>query len=214
MKKNKTQIFRNIESEIKNYEDSIINSLLTEDEKKATKLYTYKFDRKEEKYVPEEWVITKIEVIFGHIKDRPIRPKINKRASEKDIILLRNYFSWIKNNNKDIFFYIERCYSSGKILSGVGLSSIKEVGDYAFTVEALEPIMEKKTKRWIELYKPREGYTACAYCGKQVPIEKVVKHKIIGRGWDERRHKQVVTEQIMEFCSGECAFNEQCAREG
>ena len=62
MKKSNAQIFREIESEIQNYEKSIIDSLMTKEEKNAIHLYTYKFDREEEKYVTEEWDIVNVNI--------------------------------------------------------------------------------------------------------------------------------------------------------
>lgn len=58
----------------------------------------------------------------------------------------------------------------------------------------------------------REGCTPCAYCGKQVPNDKLVKHRIIFQGLENGKRK--IKEQVMNFCSGECAMNEQCSREG
>lgn len=64
----------------------------------------------------------------------------------------------------------------------------------------------------LDLYAPREGCTPCAYCGKQVPNDKLVKHRIIFQGLENGKRK--IKEQVMNFCSGECAMNEQCSREG
>lgn len=58
----------------------------------------------------------------------------------------------------------------------------------------------------------RSGFTPCAYCGKQVPNDKLVKHRIIFQGLENGKRK--IKEQVMNFCSGECAMNEQCSREG
>ena len=48
---------------------------------------------------------------------------------------------------------------------------------------------------------------------RQVAIDKVVKHKIIYRSRD-KFGKACVVERIGTFCSGECAYNQQCAYEG
>lgn len=48
--------------------------------------------------------------------------------------------------------------------------------------------------------------------GKQVPNDKLVKHRIIFQGLVNGKRK--LKELVMNFCSGECAMNEQCSREG
>lgn len=48
--------------------------------------------------------------------------------------------------------------------------------------------------------------------GIKVPNDKLVKHRIIFQGLVNGKSK--LKEQVMNFCSGECAMNEQCSREG
>lgn len=48
--------------------------------------------------------------------------------------------------------------------------------------------------------------------GIKVPNDKLVKHRIIFQGLVNGKRK--IKEQVMNFCSGECAMNEQCSREG
>lgn len=212
MKKSNAQIFREIESEIQNYEKNIIDSLMTKEEKNAIHLYTYKFDREEEKYVTEEWDIVNVNIYY-----RPnvgYCPKINKRASECDIRSIQKYFSDIKEASKEISFSILRKEKLGKSIAYVSLDKLRNGDEYAFTEEALIPLIERKTKEYVEIYKPREGYTPCAYCHKQVPNDKIIKRKILTTGYDHILHKQVLITLTKDFCSDQCAFNEQCANEG
>ena len=212
MKKSNAQIFREIESEIQNYEKGIIDSLMTEEEKKATHVYTYKFDREEEKYVIEEWDIDEIAIYYEPYVGNC--PKINKRASERDIKSIQKYFSDIKEADKEIRFFIIKRHKLGKSLYSTNLDDLRNGNEYTFTKEALMPLIEHKNKEWVEYYKPREGYTPCAYCHKQVPNDKIIKREILTIGYDQRLHKQVLVTLTKDFCSGQCAFNEQCANEG
>jgi hypothetical protein len=52
----------------------------------------------------------------------------------------------------------------------------------------------------------------CGYCRKVTPTEQKVEKIIFGRArqWGQA----VMTREPMTFCSGQCAFNEQCSREG
>jgi hypothetical protein len=103
--------------------------------------------------------------------------------------------------------------------SGTGnLEYDKFTGNWAFQPSELE----EKAKENKEKYAPREGYSPCQYCGKQVPTESLIKAKIIGRGrrqvwnsWKGRyEDKACITEAYLSFCSDQCATNEQMSREG
>lgn len=168
------------------------------------------FDKNKDKYVPVRWDIENIKISFGFFR---CQPTINKRATDKDILAIKEYFGEIKKCKMFLVYYVKRkdSYSvTSRIIRDIDIDNKK----YSFTENGLDDEIERKNKEYEEVYKPREGYTACAYCRKQVPNDKLIKKAIIGRGWDRIRHKQIVTREVLSFCSGECAFNEQCSREG
>jgi hypothetical protein len=52
----------------------------------------------------------------------------------------------------------------------------------------------------------------CPYCGK--PVEVVHNAKIIYRGYDRITRRQCVKQEVMQFCSLQCAGNYQMGCEG
>lgn len=85
-----------------------------------------------------------------------------------------------------------------------------------------ESDLKEESERLKELFAPKENHTACGYCGKQTPNDKLISSTIIGRGrkevynsWKGRwESKACVTHEPMKFCSGDCAGSEQMSREG
>lgn len=205
MTESKTSIFRKIENEIKEYEESLINFFANHENKT---IYELSFDK--DKYISVKWDIQKISVFYGHNKNQP---KINKRATDKDIKLIKEYFEEIKNTKCVIIYHVKNKDKYGVNSRGISHYDIDNK-KYSFTENGLDDEIARKNKEYEEVYKPREGYTACAYCRKQVPNDRLIKKTIIGRGWDRIQQKQVVTREVLSFCSSECAFNEQCSREG
>lgn len=199
----KTEQFRMLESEIREYKASVIG-----DYAQVKALYEL-YVTKDHKYFAKKWDVAKVGVIFdGHFQ-----PSIKKRASEQDLLALSNYFDAIKGKVGEIIFICEIIDNIGHHSVGVTLDSVDDKY-WSFTEEGLSAEIERKNREYEEFYKPREGYTACSYCRKQVPNDKIVMRTIIGRAWDNRSGKQVVTSVSLPFCSDKCAYNEQCAREG
>lgn len=119
--------------------------------------------------------------------------------------------SCIKRADREIYYRTEWDGKYGKCSHSVKLSEIDNK-NVSFKKDPLLKEYEIRKKRYLDLYAPREGCTPCAYCGKQVPNDKLVKHRIIFQGLVNGKRK--LKEQVMNFCSGECAMNEQCSREG
>ena len=71
----------------------------------------------------------------------------------------------------------------------------------------------KDKEEYEKYYAPREGYVACERCGKQVPINEAVKHKLFYIGLDRFTGRRRSLTRVGTFCSGECAMNEQMALE-
>lgn len=113
----------------------------------------------------------------------------------------------------DIFLHYRRMNASGT----VRYSNLYKEG-WAFKADDLVEIAEKRK----EAYAEKVGYTACSYCRRQVPTDKMIKATIIGRGrkqvwnsWKNRyESKAYVTRNEMLFCSKEHAAYAQMANEG
>jgi len=159
----------------------------------------------------KEWTVTGCSILFpgtyGHQ-----RPRINKVARRDDIVALREYFHNLQKAEPDLLIHVDRLESYGRVQRGVRGRDIDNVKN-AWTREALAPTIEKYRREYEEKYAPREGYVACERCGKQVPADKVVRYKLIFQGRDKYGVRRVM-ERLGTFCSGECAFNEQCSLEG
>lgn len=159
--------------------------------------------------------ITDFSVFYRNGKQNIYPPYLDKgkRPTNLLVIQLAEYLEIIQKCEKSIYVGYKEfgsgAYNYFDILVEKGI---------AFQASELE----QESKRRNELYAPREGFTACQYCRKQVPTESMVEHSIIGRGrkqvWNSWRNqyesKSCVTTERMKFCSGKCAGNEQMSREG
>lgn len=175
----------------------------------------------------EEWKVDKIGLSLPS-KYMPKfweRPTINKRALRKDVSRIMEYCSFIQlvRDKFELSYLISSKREIGVSLSAVRYSElVKEDGECFYLRDKAEEECQKRQERYDKYYKPREGYTACAYCHKQVPNDSIMYKTIIGMGvervLDSFRgrwiNKRVVTKERLPFCSGECAYSEQCSREG
>lgn len=130
-------------------------------------------------------------------------------------------------NVEDLKNYID-CFSIGFTVSilykttfgttGMPYSRSDSDKNLAFNEADLKTLADERR----ELYAPREGFSPCTYCRKQVPTESMVEHTIIGRDrkqvWNSWKgkyeSKACLVTLRMKFCSGVCAGNEQMSREG
>ncbi len=168
----------------------------------------------------EKWEIESRAIIFDDVRESP--PEIKQRATALMVDSIIAYFNRLQaSEKKSVLFLVRRKDGTLNTSSGIRMENV-DGKRYAFNREDLEEAAIQKKEEYERLYKPREGYTACQYCKKQVPNDKLVKRRIIGRGlkrvynsWKGRfENKAVVTQEDMHFCSGECALNEQMSREG
>ncbi len=146
-----------------------------------------------------------------------VEPSYYKKPTAKDIAALWDYIEAFENTEKEIFIHYTRKYEAYSSSGAFKLSQIGE-GRLSFYHDDLIPIHKELNEK----YAPRDGYSPCAYCRKQVPNETLIKKKIIGRGrkqvwnsWKSRyESKACITEEYLEFCSATCAGHEQMSREG
>lgn len=145
-------------------------------------------------------------------------PSYDKKPTGKDLEYLNIYFEKIHNCNKVISVHYKYMIGASYVHGAYKYSEIIESEIMSFDKNDLIEIANKNK----EIYGAKEGYSPCAYCGKQVKNELLISSKIIGRGrkdvwnsWKKRyESKACVTENYLKFCSGECAGNRQMSREG
>ena len=138
-------------------------------------------------------------------RNLPKRPHIEKRADKKKVEQMKAYLDAIKAHADAFTLYIY-CKNGQNYLTSFNYErDFKEKQIAAFSMEELQPKVDALQKVYDENYAPREGYTPCAYCGKQTSNDKLVKRDIYTYGGVP------VTKY---FCSAECAINEQMAHEG
>ena len=164
--------------------------------------------------------IKKIEVKDFNIRycidGKPIFPPFLNKGKKPSSQLVSGLLRYIEN--------IQKCEKRiGVVYKDFGVGAYeyeditKEKG-LSFNRTDLE--LEAEQRR--EMYAPREGYSPCQYCRKQVPTESMISSIIIGRGrsqvWNSWKgvyeSKACVTRERLMFCSSKCAGNEQMSREG
>jgi hypothetical protein len=123
--------------------------------------------------------------------------------------------------------FLERIEKAVKIL----FLNYKDIGSGAYKYNEIIPSkglafneidLKDESERRNELYAPKDNHTACCYCHKQTPNDKLIESTIIGRGrkqtWNSWKNiyedKACVTQDKLKFCSVSCAGNEQMSREG
>lgn len=186
-----------------------------------------------------------LNTIFESIEKPTQLFKLGNYGDIKEIELQGFYVGYLENNRliyapyiesgkrpTKIFIdayseFLERIQKSEKIL----FVNYKDFGSGAFKYNEILPSkglafneidLKDESERRNELYAPKENHTACCYCRKQTPNDKIIESTIIGRGrkqvwndWKKRyEDKACVTQDKLKFCSGTCAGNEQMSREG
>lgn len=204
MRKTNIDKLKEIYTKIDEYNKNIIDTHLSDEIK--NKKYIYSIEPTKNGYTSKEWEIEKISVSYDNGSEDIFSPMIKgKNITKNDVINFENYYNNIQLATPNISFYIKHIYNNGnsESLSIAELSKINGK-DFAFNKEDLTEEIERKNKIYEEIYKSRDGYTACSYCGKQTPNEKIV-NKIIYMNKSKIK---------LPFCSDYCAYCMQCASEG
>ena len=196
-----TEQFRLLEKKV----DAHLSTILAEKSKSLPKDTSHVYVLASE-YKPnvEEWEVEDIRLSEPSGMLIPQRPQANKRADGNKLKQMEAYYEAIKSH-EDAFSLTIVC-RLGKIRMYLDYDRrFKAKQMAAFSLEELQPRIEKLQREYDEKYAPREGYTPCAYCGKQTPNNKLIRRDIYTHGGI---HKTKC------FCSNQCADNEQMAHEG
>lgn len=120
-------------------------------------------------------------------------------------ILLDELWKWsaaFVPDVKDIRINYEHDLGTYKVK---GAHRLEEIDDKRLSYHkgALLPGLEELKSK----YEPREGYAACTYCRKQVPIESMVECTVIARQYSGMK-------KTSKYCSKICGSHDQMAHEG
>jgi hypothetical protein len=102
------------------------------------------------------------------------------------------YIHYSSDNNTP-FFTVKGMYKFNEIL---------EKPSYSFNKEDLIELQKELSEK----YSPKDGYAPCSYCGKQTPIDKLIKKEIITRTFGG------IVKKVRDYCSGVCAGYDQMAQ--
>lgn len=194
-----TEEFRKYEAEA----DSILSQILSDKKKslseKTDHVYTIEASRPPK---VRTWVVKGFSLICwpNDSKQIPIRPKISKRADAKKLEAMKIYLDAVKAHVNDFRLYVD-CKDLDKkaYISFDYDRDFLENRTASFSMEEMQPQIDRLQEVYEAMYAPREGYSPCAYCGRQTPNDKLIERGIWING----------TLVYKSFCSLECASNEQ-----
>jgi hypothetical protein len=128
-----------------------------------------------------------------------------KKATKKFVAGLIKWFDNYNPSFDDIMVGYEYLIGSIKATGAYYLNKVGTFGQNGhctFNMEDLIPI----SASLVERYGKREGYTACAYCSKQVPTDNLISYTIYTKSYPKGL--------TQKYCSGICGGHDQMAHEG
>ena len=131
------------------------------------------------------------------------------KPTKIDIEYYRDYVQKFNEDEKQIFFRYQEIYSNGG--SATGAYKIQDIEKDKCLSFNRDELVEFQ-KELLEKYGAKEGYQACAYCGKQVPIESLVPYKIIFQDskpdpYSKTGWKKFVNQKTNMYCSNSSNFH-------
>lgn len=130
----------------------------------------------------------------------------SKKITNVILKQFEDYLEIFDNDEKIIHLY----YSSDKntpIFTVKGTYKFNEILEnpkYSFNKEDLIEYQKELSEK----YSPRDGYVPCSYCGKQTPVNELIKGDVITRTFGG------VVKKIRDYCSGTCYGYDQMAQDG
>ena len=142
-------------------------------------------------------------------------PYYYKKPTKEDIKLLLDFINNFDTQEKEIFVYYTKKSGTSTCSGAYKYSEVIENKRLSFNRDELIPVQQELNEK----YAPREGYKPCAYCGRQVPENTMVSHKIIFQSsrpdpFSKTGYKRFVDEKVNKYCSNQCGGNDQMAHEG
>jgi hypothetical protein len=147
-------------------------------------------------------------IFESNIRKYSVKGKREPYSSSKKItnVTLKQFEEYLEifdNDEKIIYLH---CSSDNNTPSFTleGTHKINELLEnpkYSFNKEDLIEYQKELSEK----YSPRDGYVPCSYCGKQTPIDKLIKGEVITRTFG------CVVKKIRDYCSGTCYGYDQMA---
>ena len=180
---------------LKDREQEFVDSTIGKDAPKSFWIISVNYTAHQCGYFIEEKIISKIRYHSQfYIPDRPTLVDIEKLQE----FLANPVFESSR---------IRACWVSGNISGSARYSDIGTDEFSAWEKDKLEP----KLANMIEIYSPKEGYSPCAYCGKQRKPEDMMHGTIFSRNWKANNFKS----PPRLYCKdAPCHGNDQMAHEG
>lgn len=128
----------------------------------------------------------------------------SKRITNVILKQFEDYLEMFDNDEKIIYIH----YSSDNntpIFTVKGMYKFNEILEkpsYSFNKEDLIELQKELSEK----YSPKDGYVPCFYCGKQTPIDKLIKKEIITRTFGG------IVKKVRDYCSGVCSGYDQMAQ--
>lgn len=119
---------------------------------------------------------------------------------------LEDYIKIFDNDEKIIYIHCSTDYNA-PTFTVKGMYKFNEILEnprYSFNKEDLIELQKELSEKYL----PKDGYAPCSYCGKQTPIDKLIRGEVITRTFG------VIVKKVRDYCSSVCAGNDQMAQEG
>lgn len=215
-----TEQYQTLKGEIKEWEQSRIKEELEKIghiPEKIWQVHLNVFADNEDKAISyDEYEVVRVELcpaephIYNWKREPYIAPE-RKRINKGELEALKEYFEWYKVDGGELGFNLSQKNEWWVATSFRRYGDIKD--SFCFAEEERDNKIEEKKEQYRREYQLKPGYIRCERCGRPVLENEAVRSNIIGRGRNQWG-KAIVTKTPMVFCSGECAYNEQCAHEG
>jgi hypothetical protein len=137
------------------------------------------------------------------------------KITNKDLEKLEWFISNFDNIEKIIYFHYKHKLPTYSITGAETLNSIEKDKRLSFNKEELIDIQSELNEK----FAPREGYTPCSYCRKQVPTSELVSYTIIFQNskpdmFSRSGYRKFVDKKTNKYCSRQCGLHDQMAHEG
>lgn len=160
-----------------------------------------------EEPVLSEHTISYVKVLYPILNNGKYmgKPTINKRATQKDLNELKEYFEYLKycyNNGKMSLLFLFKQTGENEISKAYYPSEFVNLNNnhiYFFDKEKATYEYKHCLEEYEEKYKPINGHIPCTYCRRQVSEMDVRWAEPLKRG-----HDGVLKEIRLPFCSEEC----------
>jgi hypothetical protein len=129
-----------------------------------------------------------------------------KKPTRKDVQALADWVESFNPAERAVFlsYKYTETWGDGKTSTVSGAVKFSDLNQHNYFTNKSEA--ESRQKELLEIYGPKEGHIACAYCNKQSPTDKMVSFTIYTKSYPRG--------QTNKYCSNACGGYDQMAHEG